>query len=312
MTHNSKRGTIWFVLLAFGIAWLFWEIPLRSGLSLGDPLFQLFLLPGSFAPAIAAIIVRKWITGEGFEDAGFKLHFKQRWQIYLVAWLLPFLVIAGIILVNALVGVADLTLDAQEAVARSLPEGQEIPENAPPMTWWLIVGQGLIMSLIAIPILWGEEFGWRGYLQLRLFGDQPVKAAVVTGLIWGVWHYPINLRGYNFPDHEYLGLLVFPVSTVFISIILGWFRYRSGSIWAASLGHSATNAIGGSLAALLFAGGPMIFTNYLGILAWIPLGIIAGWIVLTGRLPREIDPEMYKSPAEIYPKVEGYYGEIHQ
>jgi membrane protease YdiL (CAAX protease family) len=310
--NTESKGVIWFLILAFGIAWLFWEIPLRLGLTLSDPMFQIFLLPGSFAPAIAAVIVRKWITNEGFEDAGFKLHFKKRWSIYLIAWLLPFVVIGGMILVNTLLNVTEPVLDTQEAIMKTLPDGQEIPENAPPMTWWLVVAQGLVMSIIAIPLLWGEEFGWRGYLQLRLFGDQPVKAAVVTGFIWGVWHYPINLRGYNFPDHEYLGLIVFPVSTVFISIILGWFRYRSGSIWAASLGHSATNAIGGSLAALLFAAGPMIYTNYLGILAWIPLGIVAGWIVLTGRLPREIDPGVYKNPAEIYLKIAEYYGEIHQ
>jgi len=145
---TDKRGVLWFLILAFGIAWLFWEIPLRAGLALGDPMFQLFLLPGSFAPAIAAVVVRKWITREGFEDAGFKLHFKKRWRIYLTAWLLPFVVIGGIILVNMVFNVTEPVVDAQEAIRRTLPEGQEIPANAPPMTWWLVVAQGLVMSIM--------------------------------------------------------------------------------------------------------------------------------------------------------------------
>jgi hypothetical protein len=36
------------------------------------------------------------------------------------------------------------------------------------------------------------------------------------------WLLPINIHGSNFPDHPYLGLLVFTVSTVFVSIIRAW------------------------------------------------------------------------------------------
>jgi hypothetical protein len=39
-------------------------------------------------------------------------------------------------------------------------------------------------------------------------------------------------------------------------------------------------AFGGSLTTILFLGSPnWIFVNYSGILAWIPLGIVCGWIV---------------------------------
>ena len=101
----------------------------------------------------------------------------------------------------------------------------------------------MITALIATPILWGEEFGWRGYLQLRLFGNRPLLGAMVTGLIWGLWHIPINLRGYNFPDHPVLGMLVFTVSTTMLSIIFGWLRIRTGSIWPASLDNSNSATI---------------------------------------------------------------------
>ena len=70
-----------------------------------------------------------------------------------------------------------------------------------------------------------------------------------------------------------------------LSIIFGWLRTRTGSIWPASLAHSATNAVGGSLTLLLFTGGPnWIFVSYVGVLGWVPLGILCAWIVLTGQL----------------------------
>jgi hypothetical protein len=72
-----------------------------------------------------------------------------------------------------------------------------------------------------------------------------------------------------------LGLLVFPVSCVLLSIVFGWLQRSAGSVWAPSLSHSATNVVGGSLLFLLFAGGPnWIFLGYLGILGWIPSGIL--------------------------------------
>ena len=44
-------------------------------------------------------------------------------------------------------------------------------------------------------------------------------------------------------------------------------------------------AVGGSLTLLLFTGGPnWIFVSYVGILGWVPLGVLCAWIVLTGQL----------------------------
>jgi len=48
--------------------------------------------------------------------------------------------------------------------------------------------QGDAQSVLVAPLVLGEELGWRGYLQLRLFPAQPFLAALATGLIWGVWH----------------------------------------------------------------------------------------------------------------------------
>ncbi len=91
--------------------------------------------------------------------------------------------------------------------------------------------------------------------------------------------------GYQYPDHPLLGLLVFPVTTALWSIIFGWLRQASGTVWTAILAHSATNATGGSLTLLLFLGGPnWIFVCYAGLLAWVPLAAVCVWIISTKGL----------------------------
>jgi membrane protease YdiL (CAAX protease family) len=282
--NDRTKGIVSYLLLAFGMAWALWEVPLRLGLSPRNPLFQLAALPGGFAPAIAAIIVRKWITREGFADAGLRLNLR-KWPYYLVAWLLPLPVTAIIIALAVALRVSQPDFSLLRALEALMPQGVSPLPPVPPYLWLVLPFQFMITALVATPILWGEEFGWRGYLQPRLLGHHPLLAAVTTGLIWGVWHYPLNLRGYNYPDQPILGLVVFPVGTVLLSIVFGWLRLRTGSIWSASLAHSATNAIGGSLTMLLFMGGPnWIWVSYLGLLGWIPLGALCAWIVFSGQL----------------------------
>lgn len=87
--NNKTKGIVSYIVLAFGLAWIMWEIAIQLGIGPGHTLFQLAVLPGAFAPAIAAIIVRQWITREGFGDAGLRPNLRSKWPYYLVAWLLP-------------------------------------------------------------------------------------------------------------------------------------------------------------------------------------------------------------------------------
>jgi membrane protease YdiL (CAAX protease family) len=289
--NRKTKGIVGFLLLAFGIAWITWEITIQLGVSPHDPLFQLAALPGGFAPAIAAIIVRRWITREGFADAGLRPNLR-RWSYYLVGWLLPLAVTTCIVILTTTLGLGQPDFTLKRALSALAPGNVSSLPAVPAYLWAVIPVQLLFTALIATPILWGEEFGWRGYLQLRLLEQRPLLAAIATGVIWGMWHLPLNIRGYNFPNHPLIGLAVFPVSTTLISIIFGWLRLRTGSIWASSLAHAATNAVGGALTTLLFMGSPnMIFVSYLGILSWIPLGALSAWIVLTGQLKPEPAPE---------------------
>lgn len=90
----------------------------------------------------------------------------------------------------------------------------------------------------------GEEIGWRGFLTpaLMRFMSLPV-ASVVTGLLWSLWHVPIILyTKYNAGPNE-LGWQIanFTLLCVGLSLIMGYLRVKSGSLWTAAVMHAAHN-----------------------------------------------------------------------
>jgi membrane protease YdiL (CAAX protease family) len=52
---------------------------------------------------------------------------------------------------------------------------------------------GVLTALIAAV---GEEIGWRGLLVQQLVRIKPfVRTALLSGLIWGIWHVPMIIGG---------------------------------------------------------------------------------------------------------------------
>ena len=145
-----------------------------------EPLLAVLAFVGAFSPAVAAFIVRKWITHEGFADAKLRLNLR-KWPYYLVGWLLPFVVVGCITLVAPLFGFGRADFSLTRGINYMIQMGVPASKLAHP---FLLVAIWPIQAIFVAPILFGEEFGWRGYLQPRLFPQSPVLSAVVTGIIW--------------------------------------------------------------------------------------------------------------------------------
>ncbi|MCK9150416.1 CPBP family intramembrane glutamic endopeptidase [Methanobacterium alcaliphilum] len=98
------------------------------------------------------------------------------------------------------------------------------------------------MMFMGIFLLWpsvfGEEYGWRVYLQDRLF---PLlggyRGVLVLGIIWGIWHTPTILLGNNFPGQPILGNVAMIFFTIAVGIILSYAVLKTGSVWIAVLIH---------------------------------------------------------------------------
>lgn len=107
----------------------------------------------------------------------------------------------------------------------------------------------VVLSLVTSVVTTGEEIGWRGWLQPRLVGRfGKVAGLILVGLIWAHWHTPLVLAGFNYPDAPRLGAWVlWPLTCIFISFVLGWLTINGGSVWPAVAAHACLNSIFGGL-----------------------------------------------------------------
>lgn len=277
------RGVFVYLLIAFVPAWAVWQILLPPVLPAigthGWIQARQFAFVGGFTPMVAAFVVRKWVTREGFSDAGLRLNIR-RWPYYFLAFLFPWAVLAAIVLQAKLFGLAQPDLSLLDATHKILPgfAGNTRSGND-------VIARLALLALVQSPFAIGEEFGWRGYLQLRLFPSRPLAAAVATGLIWALWHLPLVLRGGELPGDRLTSFLMFCVFTVLVAIILSWLRLRSGSVWVTCVAHSTVDVVLGILSVMIFfKSGDPSYVWGLGVLGWIPLGLICTWIVASGRL----------------------------
>lgn len=125
----------------------------------------------------------------------------------------------------------------------------------------------------------GEEFGWRAYLLPKLWPLGRRRAILLTGVIWGVWHWPVIAMGYNYgldyPRAPVPGLVTMVIATVGLGGFHAYVTVRSGSVWPAALTHGTLNAVGSTT--VLFAGMEM---NLLGPG---PVGLVAAlpWLAFT-------------------------------
>ena len=266
---SSTKGVVAFLVICFGVAWLGIAAAAMLGLSLVNPLVQLGT--AAFTPAVAAIIVRRWITREGFADAGLRPRLRSAWSSYLLAWLGPPVVAAAAIGLAAVVG-------------RSRPDLSPLA-LVPGLPAWVSVG---LLVLVAVPVLtplyWGEEFGWTGYLRTRLFSGRAAPSILGTGVAWAVWHFPLAFVGYiHFADLA-LGLLVWTGYFLLWETVLTWLWLRSGSIWPPSVAHCGNNMVISLLVGTVLAGRPGFDDLALTALMAVPMIPICAWLLVRGRL----------------------------
>lgn len=220
-------------------------------------------------------------------------------------WLAPPLVVMLIIAISASLGLVTLDLvnfsGFQEAIDAQLADlaavtGESDAASAALPPLGLLVAMQLVMipvgALVNSIFAAGEEIGWRGWLlpALRPLGLWP--ALVLHGAIWGLWHSPLILLGYNFGYLDWRGVALMTVGCVMWGIIFGWSRLRSGSVWPAVIGHGSLNASAGLVMLVAAAGGTpnMAIVGPLGVIAWIVIAAVTIALTLSGQFRHE--PEL--------------------
>ncbi|MFR9728120.1 CPBP family intramembrane glutamic endopeptidase [Saccharopolyspora sp. MS10] len=275
---RDLRGVIAFTVLALGLGWLV-ALPLWLGEGLASPSFLVVSIATMATPACAALLVVFFVERPRWKARSLGL-----WPVRPVPRVLGH-VLLGIAVSLALV-LAALPVGALLGVypadfANLSGFRQALDERAGTGELPLSPGTLIAVQLAALPLgalinlvpALGEELGWRGWLLPKLMPLGTLPALLIMGVIWGTWHAPLVLLGYNYPDAPgWLGVTAMVGMCTLIGAVFGWLRLRSGSVWPAAFAHAAFNAAGGTY--LLFArAGAHVDTTQATILGW------SGWIV---------------------------------
>lgn len=279
-----KRKVILFVILAFAIDWVAWLVtvsvagPITDGIDAGA--WTLVAPLSMFGPLVAALAVRL-LPGDDV-DGGWRPRIRGNVRLYLMAWFAPAALSVLGAIVYFLVFPSDFDPTAQPFVD-AVRSQMDVGSDMVPMLFVVQVLASILLNpLLSMFVAIGEEAGWRGFLFPALETLMPAnRAAVVTGIVWGVWHAPLIAMGYNYgtayPGFPVAGIAMMVAACTAIGMLLCYVRERSGSVWPSALGHGALNATA-SLSLYVSIGGTTIMgPSPLGLIGFLPAAALGIW-----------------------------------
>lgn len=267
MKPSNPKFPWLYLLLAYGLTWLFWiPIALTRQDYQESPLLLAFMFLGVFGPGIAGIILtyreQGRLGGQDFWRRVFDFRRISLWWYALIILIFPAMHLVAIAINAWLGGSPPEFAFVKEAL--SMPAG--IP---------IIIALYLLQAGL-------EELGWRGYMLERLqLLWKPLTASLVLGLFHAFWHLPAfwivgsNQSRWGF-DLEFLVFIVFVLAS---SIFTTWcYNDNHRSTLAAILLHTAGNL---ALDVFMLSGaGEHIFK---GIFIFAALFIAVYWVLPSSK-----------------------------
>ena len=230
-------------------------------------------------PLITAVVIQK-IDKEKL--ASTKLFsFKISWA-WLVAWMLPVVLVLLAIFVNTLLPGVEINTD----MSSMIPMDQVSEEQKelfvkllnPAILTLVTIISGLCAGVtINAVFAFGEEYGWRNYLVSALKEKKFICASVFIGIVWGIWHFPLILLGHNYPQHSVAGVFMMVVFCVLASFIETYFVLKTKSVFTAAIFHGTINAVAG-LNITLVKGGNDLLNGLTGLSGFFVIAIVVAVI----------------------------------
>lgn len=248
----NKKKFIIYLICTFSIAWVMQVVASKLAIGGNMAAFQMILAVSMFAPMLGALIAKAPFKTMGWLPR-FKADTKNTIVGFLAAWFLPaVLTVLGAILYFVIFPNRFDTTGQYLAQAAGQAGMEQLEAmGITPVMYALI---GAIQAITFAPFInmffaLGEEAGWRGFMQPMLkerLGR--VKGNVISGIIWGAWHWPVMiLAGYEYGlvywGAPFLGMALFCFVCVVLGIVMDGVYEKTGCIWAPALAHGAFNAI---------------------------------------------------------------------
>lgn len=272
-TVPAKRTALIFYFgLAFAISWNAW---LPAALASYNqpagyaPTQTALQLLGVFGPFLSAIITSILFDGRSGVKSLFGrfLILKVPAISYLFALFVPVLLALSITLLHTALG-SPWPDFANPPFLHSYPLPAEAKDSIPLLGFlpFVFLQQMLLGSSM------GEEPGWRGYALPRMQTNGALRASMLLGFLWALWHLPLWLaKGSHIPPAQLPWEFIRAMAT---TVLFTWLFNRSrGSLFLALLFHTSIAITGLFLAQ---SDGPAWLSALVHALA-------AALLVLTGR-----------------------------
>lgn len=115
-------------------------------------------------------------------------------------------------------------------------------KNFSKLETWGAVAFTIVMYVVNWIMYFGEEYGWRYYLQPILqhkFGT--LKGVLVLGVVWGLWHAPLNFFFYAKPEIGIFSLMGQIMNCIGLGIFFAYCYMKTDNIWLVSILHFLNN-----------------------------------------------------------------------
>ncbi|MFD8781490.1 CPBP family intramembrane glutamic endopeptidase [Kitasatospora sp. NPDC059599] len=303
-----RRGLVVYLVLAYAGMWAAMAPLLADGYRRADAreevggLEQLCIGAAMFAPALAALFAVRFVErgragGRGGVRDALALHWPRPRARAVRACLLPVAVLGGLTAAVLVLG----------TLAGSYPFAGFGALHAGAVGSWAV--QGVIGMAVSLPLFFGEELGWQGFLFPRLVrlgaatqggaaagtegGGEGgtgalVRAYLLTGTAFALWHLPPLLMGGQYPGRPwYVAVPAFVVSCVLVLPVFTWLRLRSGSVVPAVLAHTFASSMSVSMVKEFADPTAELDPLTMGLggwPGWIVLGAFVAFLACTGRL----------------------------
>ncbi|MFF9581146.1 CPBP family intramembrane glutamic endopeptidase [Streptomyces achromogenes] len=280
---RGRRGLFVYLGVAYLGMWAAMSPLLLGGYHRGDAreetgaLQQVCIAAAMLAPALAAVLVVRLVERGCRVRDTLALRWPGPWGRTLRSCLMAFAVPCGLTAAALALG----------TLAGRYPFGG--------VHWSGLGGwaAGAVLGMLVwLPLFFGEELGWQGYLFPRLAGDggrrSLVRAYAATGTAFALWHLPTLLMGGQYPGRPwYVSVPAMLVSCVLILPVFTWLRLRSGSVVPAVVGHAFVSSISVGMVKEFADPTAALDPLHMGMAGWpgwIATGAFVAFLALTGRL----------------------------
>lgn len=235
-----RRYPLWaYFVLVFGFSWSWWGSLLvlaPGGFPEGRAQFgppALFALLAALGPSLVGVVLTWLLDG----TVGVKTLFTRlgQWRASL-AWYAIATLTTSLLLSVILAGLFFFVSPVYRPsiISASNPAG--------------VLGFGVLIGVMAGVL---EELGWTGFALPRLQRRyQPLRAAFILGVIWGLWHFVGDYWGRidSYGSLYLPNFVVFVIEVTAYRILIAWvYNHSQGSLLLAILMHAS------------FSGGQYIF-----------------------------------------------------